>query len=328
MAPPERDDYPRDDSVLRLVGIGSDSRLRDNAARLTSWVEWLLHPEEHSYDRTVYHPGGSKREEPGPVAPINDQPGTIPPDAQLKFESVIKGYQPWQFLHGMAAVAAPQVEGPDSVLGRGAAALHNVWWVGDKHIGTLVDRFPTIGWEGEAADAAFGFLLRLQTVAKQVNKIVEELHALVPKYAVIIKGVRDNLDKAAAGLVDAFEEKFNSKPESEFSIDFAAAVLAGIAAAAVTYVTGGAGALILDAAVASAWSTLFTDVAGDVLKPGEDAINGYWWRDLAHSYMYKQKTILTAAREELDQLNRRVDGLVARFRDDADIQAFLRDYAS
>jgi hypothetical protein len=327
MAPPERDEYPRDDSVLRQAGIGSDSRLRHNSARLTSWLEWLLHPEEHSYDRTVFHEGGYKREEPGPVAPINDQPGTVPPDAQLKFESVIEGYEPWQFLHGMAAVAAPQVERPDSVLAVGAAALNNIWWVGDKRIASLVDGFPDVGWKGDAADTFYPFLLRLQTVAGQVNKVVQELHAVGPKYAVIIKGVRDGLDEAAAGLVNAFEEKFGSRPESEFSVDIAAAVLAGIAAAAVAYATAGTG-LIVEAAVTSAWSTLFTDVAGDVLKTAEDTVGGYWWRDLAHSYLRKQQEILIAARGEIDQLNGTVNDLIGRLNNDPDVQAFLTDYAS
>jgi hypothetical protein len=328
VAPPDRDEYPRDDTVLRDAGIGSDSRLRHNAARLTSWLEWLLHPEEHEYDRTVYHPGGYKKEEPGPVAPINDQPGTLPPDAQLKFESVLEGYQPWQFLHGMAAVAGPQVERRNSILAFGAAALNNIWWVGDKHIASLVDGFSDIGWKGDAADTFWPFLLRLQTVAGQVNKVVDELHSVAPKYAAIIKGVRDSLDEAAAGLVAAFEQKFASRPETEFSVDIAAAVLAGIAAAAVAYASGGTGFIVLEQVVMSTWTTLFTDVASDVVKMEDDSVGGYWWRDLAHSYLRVQAQILTAARGEIDQLNRKVDDLIARFDNDPDIQSFLTDYAS
>lgn len=328
MAPPAREDYPRDDTVLRQAGIGSDSRLLDNAAKLTSWLEWLLHPEEHEYDRTVYHPGGYKREEPGPVAPINDQPGTIPPDAQLEYESVLEGYQPWQFLHGMAAVAAPQVERPEGILAHGAAALDNVWWVGDKRIASLVDGFPQSGWTGDAADAFWPFLLRLQTVAGQINKLVRELHAVVPKYAVIIKGVRDGLDQAAAGLVAAFEQKFASRPEATFSVDIEAVVLSGIAAAAVAIATGGTGLIVGTAAVTSAWSTLFSDVATDALKKDNDTVGGYWWRDLAHSYLHKQATILAAGQDQIDKLNRQVEGLIARYTADADIQSFLRDYAS
>lgn len=327
MAPPDRDEYPRNDDVLRHAGIGSESRLRHNAARLTSWVEWLLHPEEHSYDRTVFHPDGRKQEEPGPVAPVNDQPGTIPPEAQLPFESVLEGYQPWQFLHGMAAVSSPQVERPDSVLGVGAAALNNIWWVGDKRIASLVDMFPTIKWDGDAADAAFTFLLRLQTVAGQVNKLAAALHSVIPKYAVIVKGVRDSLDEAAAGLVTAFENKFSSRPQSVISIDVTAAVLSGIAAATVAYLTAGA-ALIVEAAVTSAWSALFTDAVGDVLKTGGDAIGGYWWRDLAQSYLYQQQQILNSAKTEIDRLNRQVSDLIGRFNGDPDVQQFLKDYGS
>jgi hypothetical protein len=58
MAPPDRGDTPhRGDSqkALRDVGLhaGSGSRLSPTANVLASWVEWLLHPEEHDYDRTV-----------------------------------------------------------------------------------------------------------------------------------------------------------------------------------------------------------------------------------------------------------------------------------
>jgi hypothetical protein len=328
MAPPDRDEQPRDTSVLDDARIEEDSRLRHNAARLTSWVEWLLHPEEHSYDRTVLHPGGHKREEPGPVAMINDQPGTLPSDAQLPFESVIEGYQPWQFLHGMAAVAWPRVERADSALGVGAAALYNVWWTADRDIPSLVDLFPTIGWEGDAADKAFTFLLDLQTVTGQVNKLVQELYSVGAKYAVIIKGARDSLDEAAAGLVRAFEQKFAAKPESQFSVDFTAAVLAGIAAAAVSFATVGTGALVTTALVTSTWSNLFTDVAGDALKSGDDAVGGYWWRDLVESYMHKQALILTAAQEEVNQLNRVITNLIGRFNGDPAIQAFVKDYVS
>lgn len=326
MAPPDRSDVPRDTGVLGAAGIAQDSRLRPNAERLTSWVEWLLHPEEHSYDRTVFHPGGEKREEPGPVAPINDQPGTIAPDDQLAFESVIEGYQPWQFLHGMAAVATPVVERPDSPLGDKAAAVRNIWWIGDEGIPSLVDLFPSIGWTGEAADAAFMFLLRLQTVTGQANKIAEVLYGAIPKYAVIVKGARDSLDEAAAGLVAAFEEKFAAKPEGGFSVDVNAALFAGIAAGAVALATG-AGFVALTA-VTSMWSSLFTEVAGDLLNRGEDSVGGYWWRDLVESYMHTQATILTDAKDEMDQLNRMVAGQLANFQDDDEIQTFLRKYGS
>lgn len=329
MAPPDREDTPRDTSVLEDAGITESSRLRHNAERLASWLEFLLHPEEHEYDRTVIYDDGTKREEPGPVTKANPLPGHYEP-VELDFESVIAGYQPWQFLHGMAAVSTQQVERGDSPLSQGAAALNNIWWIGDEGVPSLVDEFPTIGWTGDAADAAFSFLLRLQTVAGQVNKLVSELYAVVPKYAVIIKGARDNLDEAAAGLVAAFEKKFAAKPPSGFSVDIAAAVLSGIAAAAVTYLTAGAGALVVQGAVASTWSALFTDAVGDVLKMSTagDSVGGYWWRDLVHSYLHVQAQILTSAKDEVDQLNGTISGLISRFGGDAEIQKFLEDFGS
>ncbi len=329
MAPPDRGDAPRDTSVIDSAGIDSTSRLRHNAERLTSWLEFLLHPEEHEYDRTVIYPDGGKREEPGPVAPPTDQPGTVPSDAQLPFESVLEGYQPWQFIHGMSAVATPEVERPESPLGLGAAALMNVWWIGDEAIPSLVDAFPDIKWEGDAGDAAHQFLLRLQTVASQINKLSDQLLDVLPKYAALVKGVRDNLDAAAAGLVKAFEKKFREQSESGTSIDIPAAVLAGIAGALVATASGGTALIVGVAATSSTWSTLFTDVAGDLLKEGAgDPVNGYWWRDLAKSYLHKQEEILTTARSEMDKLDRTIKNQIERFANDEHIKQFLAVYGS
>ncbi|HEX6356019.1 hypothetical protein [Actinophytocola sp.] len=331
MAPPDRSDTPRDTGILEEAGIQSDSNMRHNAERLASWLEFLLHPEEHEYDRTVIYGTefggeGHKKEEPGPVAPSSsDQPGTVPSDAQLPFESVLEGYQISQFIHGMSAVASPVVESADNALAPGAAALSNIWWMGDKRVPSLVDQFQQLGWEGDASTVTFDFLLRLQTVTGQVHKLAEQLHDVIPKYAVVIKGVRHNLDEAAAGCVRAFEKKFAEKPATELSVDWGAVILAGIAAAAVTYMTAGT-ALILEAAITSAWSTAFTDAAGDLLKPSGGAVSGYWWRDLAHSYLRKQADILEDGKNEIDQLNRKVDGLIKYFNNDQDIQKFLADY--
>lgn len=330
MAPPDRSDTPRDSGVLEEAGIPADSYLRPNAERLVSWLEFLLHPEEHEYDRTVIYDsefGGEvhKKEEPGPVAPISDQPGTIPSDAQRPFESVLEGFHVSQFVHGMAAVAAPVVESPDNALAPGVAALSNIWWMGDKRVPSLVDQFQDLGWEGDASKGTFEFLLRLQTVTGQVHKLAEQLHDVLPKYAVVVKGVRHNLDEAAAGCVRAFEKKFAERPATTMSVDWAAAVLAGIAAAAVTYMTAGT-ALIAVNAITATWSTVFTDAAGDLLAPADGTVSGFWWRDLAHSYLRAQADILEAGRDEIDQLNRKVDGLIRNFEEDEDIKRFLTDY--
>jgi len=331
MAPPDRSDTPRDTGVLEDAGIRADSNMRHNAERLASWLEFLLHPEEHEYDRTVIYGTefggeGHKKEEPGPVAPsVSDQPGTVPHDAQLPFESVLDGYRISQFIHGMSAVGSPVVERPDNALAPGVAALSNIWWMGDKRVPSLVDRFQELGWKGDASSVTFDFLLRLQTVTGQVHKVAEQLHDVIPKYAVVIKGVRHNLDEAAEGCVRAFEKKFAEKPESEMSVDWTAAILAGIAAAAVTYLTAGT-ALILEAAITTTWSTAFSDAAGDLLTPTDGTVSGYWWRDLAHSYLREQADILAAGKDEIDQLNRKVDGLIKYFNADEDIQRFLKDY--
>jgi hypothetical protein len=331
MAPPDRSDTPRDTGVLEEAGIQADSNMRDNAERLASWLEFLLHPEEHEYDRTVIYGTefggeGRRKEEPGPVSPsVSDQPGTVPSDAQLPFESVLEGYEIPQFIHGMSAVASPVVESPNNALAPGVAALSNIWWMGDKRVPSLVDRFQELGWTGDASSVTFEFLLRLQTVTGQVHKLAEQLHDVVPKYAVVIKGVRQNLDEAASGCVRAFEKKFAEKPGSAMSVDWGAVILAGIAAAAVTYMTAGT-ALVLEAAMAGAWSTAFSDAAGDLLKSTGGTVSGFWWRDLAQSYLREQADIMAAGKDEIDQLNRRVDGLIKYFDNDPDIQRFLADY--
>lgn len=71
-------------------------------------------------------------------------------------------------------------------------------------------------------------------------------------------------------------------------------------------------------------------MAGDVLKMSADgdSVGGYWWRDLAKSYLHTQEEILTAAKDEVDQLERTISGLVGRFNGDTDIQNFIKDYAS
>jgi hypothetical protein len=328
MPPPDRGDAPRDTSPLTTAGLTEDSRLWHNAARLTSWLEFLFHPEEHDYDRTVIYPDGTKREEPGRVTIANQTPGQYEP-VDRRFESVLAGYQPWQFLHGIAAVARPQVERGDSPLGMGTVVLNNIWWLGDEGVSSLVDRFSTVGWDSAAAGAAYDFLLRLQTVTGQVSKLVQELYVVIPKYAVIVKRVRDNLDEAAASTVDAFEKKFAEKPESAFSVDVAGAIIAGVAAAAVTVMTGPIGAsFVLESAAMSMWSSVFADVAkGAVAAAAEDdEVGGYWWRDLAKSYLHNQEKIMTQAKGEIEQLNRTVEGLVGKFSSDPNIKEFIQLY--
>jgi len=329
MAPPDRNDVPRDSGPLTDAGLTEESRLWHNAARLASWLEFLFHPEEHDYDRTVIYPDGTKREEPDRVTIAGQTPGQYTP-VERPYESVLAGYQPWQFFHGMAAVATPQVERGDSPLAVGSVALNNIWWLGDKGVASLVDMFPTVGWDTEASKAAFDFLLKLQTVTGQVAKLVQELYVLMPKYGVIVKRVRDNLDEAADRIVAAFEKKFAEKPESGFSVDVAGAIIAGIAQAAVTVMTGGVAvgaAFILESAAAETWKTVFTDVAkGAVAGVGKDDLGGYWWRDLAKSYLHAQHRILTQATAEIGQLNETMTGLIQKFNQDKDILDFLAKY--
>lgn len=319
MAPPDRSDVPRDyapleEAKLAIQDAAIKSRLLPNAERLVSWLEWLLHPEEHEYDRTVTHPFGEKREERGPVAPPTDQPGTVPSDAQLPFESVIEGYQIWQFLHGMTAVATQQVERPDSVLSAANAALQNIRLTSDTYMASLGRELDESEWSGDARNNASLFINRLVNAVVELRKIADELCVLIMKYAVLLAGTRDDLNKAAAELVNAFETKFYTRRE-DIEIDISGIVLGGIATAAVTLMTGGTLIAAEAAAMAALWSNTFTQAADGLLKSTStlNQISGPLWRDLAHHYMHAQAEIMHDAKATVDALNESVKSLITIF---------------
>ncbi|OLF04528.1 hypothetical protein BLA60_40265 [Actinophytocola xinjiangensis] len=166
MAPPERSDEPVGDGVDALTEARLEgSRMRPNAARLASWVEWLLHPEEHEHDRTVIYPDGTRREEPGPVTTANKTPGHFDP-VELEFESVLAQYPlVGQYLDGMAAFSTQKVERTNSLLAIGAAAIKNVWWAGDTQMSRLLSELPDEDdWGGPAATARVPVMRRLALV--------------------------------------------------------------------------------------------------------------------------------------------------------------------
>lgn len=97
MAPPDRSDHPRRMDTRADIGsvdlnANAGSRMSENALRLAAWVEWLLHPEEHDYDRTVIYPDGTKREEPRRVTRASQTPGRCEP-VDVPFESVVPEYE-------------------------------------------------------------------------------------------------------------------------------------------------------------------------------------------------------------------------------------------
>lgn len=331
MAPPDRDDYPRDEGAEVLAQLkldeGSRSRLTRNAGRLASWLEWLLHPEQHDYDRTVTYPDGTKREEEKRTTRANPTPGHYDP-VDLPFESVIAHFHLDQFLDGMAAFATQEVERPNGLLAHGAAAAKNVWWVGDKHMLQLVHEFPSEEqWSGAAADKARAFIGDMATAVTQLNKIAGEFANMVPRYGLIVKTARDNLDRAAADLVAAFEKKFNERT-TDISLDIKGIVIGGIVTAVTAYAAGVGGLLIAERVIEGAWTSVFTETLGTLEKSltSRGHIAGPLWMDLAKTYMRTQADILSDAVTSLATLARDCQALIARF--DSDVQPLLDKYGS
>ena len=306
MAPPDRDDHPRDTTPLNTAGIPTDSRMRDNAEKLTSWLEWLLHPEEHDYDRTViYPPNGEKREEPG----RRYETGTTadPKGNELPFESVIEGFLAVDFLRAMSVVATQEVERESSLLGVGTAALYNLWWLGDEGMQGLIGTFPST-WSGSASTAAADSLDTVKKAAHQVGKIATDLRLIPAKYAAVITGVRDNANNAAGQLVEAFEDRFAE--HEGVGLDIVGILVGAVAAASFVYLTGGATGLIVESAVGSAWSGTLSGAVG-ALKGGAGRIEGNGWRELAQSYLSAQDDMLTEAKQTMDLLNGEVARLLS-----------------
>lgn len=333
MAPPDRGDKPRrGDSLADLAHVrldeASGSRLSGTANQLASWVEWLLHPEEHEYDRLVTHPFGHKQEEPGPVAPPTDQPGTVPSDAQLPFESVIAQWNLLQFLDGMASVATQEVERPSSLMALGGAAIKNVWWLGDKRMLELVHTFPSKEeWDSPAADQARTFVGDLATAVTQMNKIVHELNSIPAQYAVIIKTARDNFQKAADEFIKACQDKFYAKTQNS-SINVLGIVLGTLAAGAVSFMTGGLALPVIgEAMVLSAWSQTFQEAGKTLASHGgtQGTLSSVWWRDLATSYMATQAKLRHDTIDAINTLKGKSEELTARFK--TDVEPFLTKYA-
>lgn len=317
MAPPDRDDQPRHGNYvgyLQDANLWDNPRLGHNVQRLGSWLEWLLHPEEHEYDREVQtpHSGGPEwREERGPIEYNYGGPGN-PEKAEYPSRSVLHEHWFSHFFDPLVAVSTQRVETGESLLATATANMHNIYWAGDEFTHEL-SNFP-VEWKGDAAVEAERFVRRLESVAGQLNKVALEFIQLVPKYALIIKATRENLNQAAAELVEAFEHKFATKPENSFSLDILGIALAVIAAGAVTYMSGGPGAVIGKELVLAAWSATFTQASTELLKPGEKGkIDGYLWKELAASYLANVDNILKEAKVEIDNLTAKITQLATNF---------------
>lgn len=319
MAPPKHTDsgsHERYSNYLAGHNFKDNPRLGENVDRLSAWLEFLLHPETHDYDREVYGPfestGGTWvwREQPGRM--YNYETGN---GEEFESRSVLHDYLYSDFLDPLVAVSTQQVERGNSLLAIATAAVSNIYWVGTKFTSEL-DNFPS-EWKSPSSVEAERFVSRLESVANQMNLVVGELKDVLPKYGLVIKAARVDLDKAVEGLVEKFEEKFATKSEGGFFFDVTGLVLSVIAAATVTYMTVGGGAAIGDAMIAAAWSKTFDAATGELFgesgKASLGKIEGSWWKDLAKSYIDTTNQILRNATEAMGHLNKEMTQLAQNF---------------
>ncbi|GAB3469031.1 hypothetical protein [Actinophytocola sediminis] len=330
MTPPDRGESPRrpeNVEYLAKSGLGQ-GRLSANAGILASWIEWLLHPEEHDYDRTIIY--NDERIEKPHREYIMNPTGDV--HAERPYESVIQGYYISQFLDGLAAVAIQQVERPDSLLSAGAAGLMNFHYFGDSHIDALQQNFPTEDeWSGDARIAANTFFTEFATAANLLSKIAEDFSACGPQYAAIIKGTRDNLDAAAKNTADAFQHKFDTRAGSSISFDFVGVVLGTVASVASAFMTGGAATPLVYTSATALWGALFSATTTGIKDAKVDhetrSVSGFWWKELAQSHLDVQEETLTAATAQLNTINQKLDSLLATFSHPS-IQVIINKYAT
>lgn len=327
MAPPKCADSRSHKSYSRYLydnNFKKNPRFGENVDRLSSWLEFLLHPETHEYDREALVPvgrtGGGQptghewREVPAPVHVSSGQVGV--PQKETRSRSVLHEYVYSDFLDPLVAVSTQQVETGANLLAQATAAVSNIYWAGQKFAHEL-SNFPS-EWKGTASAEAERFVARLEDVTTQLNLVVGALMNLLPKYGLVIKTTRINLDAAVKGLVDKFEEKFHTRADTDYSFDVLGFVVGVIAAAGVTYITGGAGAVIGTAMIAQAWSGTLSEAANNIFTQSDAEkkvaeIKGALWKDLAASYIQAVDDILRDAKAGMDHLNIEMAELAANF---------------
>ncbi len=330
MAPPEytksRVAHQRYRDYLnnREYHFKNNPRFTKNVDRLSSWLEFLLHPETHEYDREAFIPlsrtGGGQptdyqwREVPEPVYFGSGQVGV--PASESRFRSVLHEYLYSDFLDPILALSTQHVETGANILAKATAAVNNIYWAGETFTHELAN-FPS-EWKGTASVEAQRFVARLEDVAGQLKLVVDALRNLLPKYGLVIKTARINLDEAVKGLVDKFEEKFHTRAEKEFSFDVLGFVVSVVAAAGVTYITGGLTFVIVEAAIADMWAGTLREAANNIFKQGDAEknvaqIKGTLWKDLAASYFKAVDGILRDAKAGIDHLNTEMTELAGNF---------------
>lgn len=296
MAPPERAPNPDHPAV-----DGLDPAVADHRGEIVAWVEWLLHPEEHSYDRAIVYAPGYSEEAPG------NKPR--PEGGHYPFHSVIEGRHLEQFFDpafalsgqaiGQESAGEVEVE-PGSVASLLFTSLDDARWKNNDFSGRIVGGFQDIREQcaGTAVCAGGGlFTGGVLDYAANFEPVAKELEETLAAYGALIIKARKALDEAMGALVDAFHTKFyvGGIPAEKFTL----IGLNMITAAMGTIITGGTGAAV--------WGSALVAFAGKTTEEamGAQVAGSSWW-DLVSSYFHEQMTILDGARTEIGKLGERL----------------------
>jgi hypothetical protein len=305
MAPPDR---KPDEGHPAAAGLDP---VFGHEGEIAAWVEWLLHPEQHQFDRTIILPDGTKVEHTGMLSKpktgpdINGPlvPDPIEPPEYYPFESVIQGCYTEQFFDPAQALSGQEIhDGSD--LSKAYEALNNAFWRNNEWNGRLMGGFIDLQaeWRGGSAGNAGQFIGTVDDFTTKFTEIAKELSAVPIAYAAIIKTARDNMNGAMGKLVDAFQQKFYDRNTPWEKILVKA--LVAITGAALTYVSGGTAAAAFSAGVATAFDKLVDSDGGQV--------GGAKWREIVDNYFVAQMKILQDTRAEIEKLQANVVKLSGR----------------
>jgi hypothetical protein len=294
MAPPDRQPDPGHPAAAGLDGeFGHEGEI-------AAWVEWLLHPEQHEYDR-IYVMGGERYEVTYRDRSWEEDYGNAP-------ESVIQGCFAEQFFDPALALSGQQF-GDGSDLSKAYEALDDAFWKNNDWNGKLKGGFEDLRqhWQSESAGHAGEFLGAIEDFMADFVEVAKQLAAISIAYAGIVVAARRNLNEAMGRLVDAFHTKFYARENPWHKVLIAA--LSAASAAALTYVTGGT--------AAAAWGAGLATVIDKALDAtdGDADIGGGTWREVVDSYFVAQMKILQQARGEIEKLGNDAAKLIGRLQD-------------
>lgn len=206
MAPPEYAEstrHGRYHAYLDEHNFKDNPRFGENVDRLSSWLEFLLHPETHAHDREAFVPVGRTggggptgyewQEVPEPVARGGLHPGA--PREETEFRSVLHEYRYSDFLDPLVAVSTQQVETGANLLATATAAVSNIYWVGQMFTHELAN-FPS-EWKGTASveekvaeikgvlwkDLAASYLRAVDEILREATAGINHLNAQMAELA-------------------------------------------------------------------------------------------------------------------------------------------------